>query len=82
MDSTFTTALRASGPLKLTVAEAFARTAELIEDACVRSLVSGGKLMLCGNGGSASDFQHDQVKELLSSAQLQESTLGQILPPI
>jgi D-sedoheptulose 7-phosphate isomerase len=27
-------------------------------DACVRSLQKGGKLMLCGNGGSAADSQH------------------------
>jgi len=58
MDSTFTTALRVSGQLKLTIAEAFAGTADLIVDACVRSLVAGGKLMFCGNGGSASDSQH------------------------
>ena len=27
-------------------------------DACVQSLQKGGKLMLCGNGGSAADSQH------------------------
>jgi D-sedoheptulose 7-phosphate isomerase len=58
MDSTFTTVLRASGQLKLTMAETFAATGELIVDTCVRSLMAGGKLMFCGNGGSASDSQH------------------------
>ena len=27
-------------------------------DACVSTLASGGKILLCGNGGSASDAQH------------------------
>jgi len=27
-------------------------------DACIDSLASGGKLLLCGNGGSAADAQH------------------------
>jgi D-sedoheptulose 7-phosphate isomerase len=27
-------------------------------DICIESLVQGGKLMLCGNGGSAADAQH------------------------
>lgn len=31
---------------------------EAIRDACVTSLLSGGKVVFCGNGGSASDSQH------------------------
>lgn len=58
IDNAFTTALRASGQLKLIVAETFAGAAEKIVCACVESLVAGGKLMFCGNGGSASDSQH------------------------
>src|SRR5258708_12828776 len=27
-------------------------------DICIESLVAGGKLLLCGNGGSAADAQH------------------------
>lgn len=31
---------------------------QLAADTCVESLRSGGKVLLCGNGGSASDAQH------------------------
>lgn len=50
--------LRASAAVKVRVDElcacAILRTAQLIAD----SLRMGGKLMLCGNGGSAADAQH------------------------
>ncbi len=36
------------------VGEPFAHLAE----ACVRALEAGGKILLCGNGGSAADAQH------------------------
>lgn len=36
------------------VAEPFAR----LVDACVSSLRAGGKILFCGNGGSAADAQH------------------------
>lgn len=39
---------------KTAVADAFAALVE----ACTRSLESGGKIMFCGNGGSAADSQH------------------------
>jgi D-sedoheptulose 7-phosphate isomerase len=29
-----------------------------IADACVQSLRAGGKILFCGNGGSAADAQH------------------------
>ncbi len=35
-----------------------ARTIRAIADAVVDSIVSGGKVLLCGNGGSAADAQH------------------------
>ena len=56
--TTIANTLRASGQLKLTIADAFVDTAEIVVNACVRSLTDGGKLMFCGNGGSASDSQH------------------------
>jgi D-sedoheptulose 7-phosphate isomerase len=35
-----------------------ARTMSAAADACIRSLRSGGKILLAGNGGSAGDAQH------------------------
>ena len=33
-------------------------TVRAMADCCVQSLRSGGKLLFCGNGGSAADAQH------------------------
>jgi D-sedoheptulose 7-phosphate isomerase len=38
--------------------EVLLREVEGIVEACVRCFQSGGKLLLCGNGGSAADAQH------------------------
>ena len=43
---------------KLRLAVEFASMAITIVDVCERSLRDGGKLMFCGNGGSAADSQH------------------------
>ena len=55
---TFAEALRNSAQLKLDLAETLVGTASEVVEVCVSSLGSGGKLMFCGNGGSASDCQH------------------------
>ncbi|MBV9783398.1 MAG: SIS domain-containing protein [Acidisphaera sp.] len=47
-----------SAALKRRVAGEVAETLLAVVDACESSLRSGGKLMFCGNGGSAADSQH------------------------
>lgn len=42
----------------LLVDEDFQRDLEALSALCAESLLNGGKLMLCGNGGSAADAQH------------------------
>ncbi len=49
--------LRRSAALKLALAEA-PQPVLAVVDACERSIRAGGKLMFCGNGGSAADAQH------------------------
>ncbi len=44
--------------LKRTVIERHCGDVVVMAKLCVRSLGAGGKLLLCGNGGSASDAQH------------------------
>lgn len=53
-----TQGLRDSAALKLQVAETQAGTIQAIIDCVWSSLQQGGKLLLCGNGGSAADAQH------------------------
>lgn len=48
----------ASAELKIGLAETMADMASEVAWMCVRALTNGGKLMFCGNGGSASDSQH------------------------
>ena len=50
--------LRESGQLKLEMAESAVDTIEAFADSVIRVLQSGGKVLLCGNGGSAADSQH------------------------
>ncbi len=38
--------------------EALMKALEQVADACIRALNAGGKVMFCGNGGSAADAQH------------------------
>jgi D-sedoheptulose 7-phosphate isomerase len=52
--------IRSSAELKLRIAEdrAFSDKIGKAAQACHASLSSGGKILLCGNGGSAADAQH------------------------
>ena len=50
--------LRRSIALKEQLVESHAERAVEIAEACAGCLARGGKLMLCGNGGSAADAQH------------------------
>jgi D-sedoheptulose 7-phosphate isomerase len=54
----FSAMLRRSAALKLRIAEELAEPALAVVDAAEASLRGGGKLMFCGNGGSAADSQH------------------------
>jgi len=49
--------LQRSAELKLELAQNPAPVLAVV-DACERAIRSGGKIMFCGNGGSASDAQH------------------------
>jgi D-sedoheptulose 7-phosphate isomerase len=50
--------LRESAALKLQVASTQVQTIQAMIDCIWESLQGGGKLLLCGNGGSAADAQH------------------------
>jgi D-sedoheptulose 7-phosphate isomerase len=47
-----------SSALKRRIATELGEAVVAVTDACERSLRAGGKLMFCGNGGSAADSQH------------------------
>jgi D-sedoheptulose 7-phosphate isomerase len=50
--------MRRSAELKQRIAGELAEPVVRVVDACETSLREGGKLMFCGNGGSAADCQH------------------------
>jgi D-sedoheptulose 7-phosphate isomerase len=54
----FTAMMTKSAELKRRIATELADTVVRVVDACEASLRGGGKLMFCGNGGSAADSQH------------------------
>jgi D-sedoheptulose 7-phosphate isomerase len=54
----FRAMLHRSADLKRTVADTFSDRVIAVVDLCEASLRAGGKLMFCGNGGSAADSQH------------------------
>jgi len=54
----FAAMMRRSAELKQRIATELATTVIGVVDACEASLRRGGKLMFCGNGGSAADSQH------------------------
>jgi len=54
----FAAMMRRSAELKQRIAEELAGPLVQAVDLCEASLRAGGKLMLCGNGGSAADAQH------------------------
>ncbi len=58
MKEKFLSAARESADVKVKSAEALAPRLEEAVDAITKSFLSGGKLLACGNGGSAADAQH------------------------
>ena len=54
----FAAMMRRSAELKQKIAVELADTVVGVVAACEASLRAGGKLMFCGNGGSAADSQH------------------------
>src|SRR5579863_3180460 len=56
--SRFTAMMRRSAELKQRIAVDLADTVVGVVATCEASLRGGGKLMFCGNGGSAADSQH------------------------
>ena len=54
-----------SAALKQRIATELADTVIAVVDACETSLKAGGKLMFCGNGGSAADSQHLATEMLI-----------------
>ena len=54
----FAAMMEKSAALKLRIARELGDCVVGVVDACERSLTTGGKLMFCGNGGSAADSQH------------------------
>jgi D-sedoheptulose 7-phosphate isomerase len=54
----FAAMMRRSAELKQRIAVELADAVVAVVDACEASLRRGGKLMFCGNGGSAADSQH------------------------
>jgi D-sedoheptulose 7-phosphate isomerase len=54
----FATMMRRSAALKERIADELADAVVAVVDVCEASLRRGGKLMFCGNGGSAADSQH------------------------
>ena len=61
---------------RLPVLEVVRDPLELGIEICARALRGGGKLLVCGNGGSASDSEHlvaDLMKGFMSSRPIEES---------
>ncbi len=54
----FAAMMHRSADLKTQIASSLADAVLAVVDTCERSLRNGGKLMFCGNGGSAADAQH------------------------
>ncbi|WP_428534568.1 D-sedoheptulose-7-phosphate isomerase [Rhodopila sp.] len=61
----FTAMMTRSAELKRRVATELADAVIDVVDACEASLRGGGKLMFCGNGGSAADSQHLATEMLI-----------------
>jgi D-sedoheptulose 7-phosphate isomerase len=61
----FTALMTRSADLKRRIATELADPVIRVVDACETSLRTGGKLMFCGNGGSASDSQHLATEMLI-----------------
>jgi D-sedoheptulose 7-phosphate isomerase len=67
MDETarFTAMMLRSAELKRRIATELAAPVLTVVDACEASYRAGGKLMFCGNGGSAADSQHLATEMLI-----------------
>jgi D-sedoheptulose 7-phosphate isomerase len=63
--SRFTAMMQRSADLKRRIATEMADVVVGVVDACEASLRGGGKLMFCGNGGSAADSQHLATEMLI-----------------
>jgi D-sedoheptulose 7-phosphate isomerase len=61
----FTAMMSRSADLKQRIATELADAVIKVVDACEASLHAGGKLMFCGNGGSAADAQHLATEMLI-----------------
>jgi D-sedoheptulose 7-phosphate isomerase len=61
----FATMMQRSAELKQRIAVELADAIIRVVDACETSLRAGGKLMFCGNGGSAADSQHLATEMLI-----------------
>jgi D-sedoheptulose 7-phosphate isomerase len=61
----FAAMMNRSAELKRRIAVELADTVVAVVDACEASLRRGGKLMFCGNGGSAADSQHLATEMLI-----------------
>jgi D-sedoheptulose 7-phosphate isomerase len=61
----FTVMMTRSADLKRRIATELAHAVVKVVDACEASLRGGGKLMFCGNGGSAADSQHLATEMLI-----------------
>ena len=58
MSDVIKTHMQTSAQVKLAVAESCSKAAMQAAEAIAQCLKQGGKLLLCGNGGSAGDAQH------------------------
>jgi D-sedoheptulose 7-phosphate isomerase len=63
--SRFAAMMTRSADLKRRIAVELADNVIAVVDACEASLRAGGKLLLCGNGGSAADAQHLATEMLI-----------------
>ena len=61
----FAAMMQRSAELKQRIAVELADAVVRVVDACETSLRAGGKLMFCGNGGSAADSQHLATEMLI-----------------
>jgi D-sedoheptulose 7-phosphate isomerase len=61
----FAAMMTKSADLKRRIATELAGTVVQVVDACETSLRGGGKLLFCGNGGSAADSQHLATEMLI-----------------
>src|SRR5579864_200766 len=61
----FAAMMTKSADLKRRIATELADAVVAVVDACEVSLRGGGKLMFCGNGGSAADSQHLATEMLI-----------------